>query len=226
MIFSERHVDGAVSVRFCTGSSLYVQPAFGSYAPLLVRRAERHKGITYLNIRPSCHTWPMVEAQGYKRFCNGQFVSIPILCKLQPDAHIQVHEATSNACHDARLQRYEADLLSAHTSYGCISVICALNGNLYPFVFGLRRKFHLPLAHLIYCRDQKDFILLAGPLGRFLGKRGFALVVLDAEGPIPNLFGKYLAIGPKYWKGPAPPRLGDLAYTELAMFGFYNQHRL
>ena len=32
--------------------------------------------------------------------------------------------------------------------------------------------------------------------------------------------GKYFAeYGPKYFKGPAPPRLGDLSYTELVILG-------
>jgi hypothetical protein len=32
--------------------------------------------------------------------------------------------------------------------------------------------------------------------------------------------GKYFdGVAPKYFKGPTRPRLGDLAYTEAAMFG-------
>jgi hypothetical protein len=77
----------------------------------------------------------------------------------------------------------------------------------------------MPLAYLIYCRDQRDFVKLAGSLGRYLGKRGRLLVVLDANGRIHGLPGKYLEIGPRYAKGPETLRLGDLTYTEQAMFG-------
>ncbi len=219
MISSARLIDGVVSVR-CNHSSLYVEPSFRSFAPLLIRRAERRKDVTYLNVTPSPHTWSMVEAQGYKRFSNGMFVAVPTLRYSWPYARTQVREATAEICWDARLQPFEKDLLMAHAKYGCVCVTCEFKGNLHLFVFKIRRKFKVPLAHLIYCRNQKDFIALAGPLGRFLGRRGIAFVILDSDGPVPGLVGRYFSLGPKYWKGPDPPHLGDLAYTELAMFGF------
>jgi hypothetical protein len=43
-------------------------------------------------------------------------------------------------------------------------------------------------------------------------------VILDANGPIPGLYGKYRANMPRYFRGPDRPRLGDLAYTEAALF--------
>jgi hypothetical protein len=218
LIFSARFANGEVNVR-CNGSSLYIEPAFRGFATLLIRRAERHKGITYLNITPSRHIWPMVEAQGYRRFVNGTFVCIPLLCKWRSHAPTQVQEATPRACRDVRLYDFERELLLAHAKYGCVCLICELSGNLYPFVFALRRKFLVPLAHLVYCRDQMDFMLLARPLGKFLGRRRLALVILDSNGPIQGLIGRYFAIYPKYWKGTDAPRLGDLAYTEIPMFG-------
>ena len=60
-------------------SSWYVEPAFRSYAPLLVSQALKLKQITYLNISAVRHTWPIVEAQGYKRYSNGVFVALPAL---------------------------------------------------------------------------------------------------------------------------------------------------
>ena len=76
-----------------------------------------------------------------------------------------------------------------------------------------------PCAQIIYCRDVGDFIRLAGPIGRFLAPRGLPLVIVDANGPIPGLIGTYHRDRPKYFKGLLRPRLGDLAYTEYALFG-------
>jgi hypothetical protein len=46
------------------------------------------------------------------------------------------------------------------------------------------------------------------------------LVIVDANGPIPGLIGLFRRDSmPKYFKGPQPPRLGDLAYTEYALLG-------
>jgi hypothetical protein len=56
-------------------------------------------------------------------------------------------------------------------------------------------------------------------IGRHLVMRGCPLVIIDADGPMLGLSGFYLDGRPKYFKGPDRPRLGDLAYTEAALFG-------
>ena len=44
--------------------------------------------------------------------------------------------------------------------------------------------------------------------------------MLDANGPIPGLVGRFFRDKmPKYFKGQQQPRLGDLAYTEIAVLG-------
>ena len=115
----------------------------------------------------------------------------------------------------------EIELLLAHANYGCASLTCSSGDRRHPFVFVLGRKFGLvPYAYLAYCRDLEDFVRFAGPLGRFLARRGFPVVVLDSNGPVRGLIGRYSANFPKYFKGPDQPRLGDVAYSERAMFGF------
>ena len=78
----------------------------------------------------------------------------------------------------------------------------------------------MPCAQLIYCPDIADFVRFAAPLGRYLAWRGRPLVILDANGPVRGLVGRYFDdTMPRYFKGPVRPRLGDLAYTETAFFG-------
>ena len=112
-------------------------------------------------------------------------------------------------------------LLVEHAGYGCLSVWCEAQGQTYPFVFRPRLlKGFVPCAQLIYCRELGDFVRFARPIGRFLAMRGRPLVIINADGPIPGLAGKYLGEKmPAYFKGPDRPRWGDLAYTEAAMFG-------
>jgi hypothetical protein len=78
----------------------------------------------------------------------------------------------------------------------------------------------IPCAQLIYCRDVSNLVRFAGPVGRALARHGRPLMLIDANGPIPGLFG-WFSRGrmPKYFKGPQRPRLGDLAYTEYAVLG-------
>jgi hypothetical protein len=219
LIFSLICVNGEKRIR-CNVSSWYVAPSYRSYATMLVSHALKHKHVTYFNITPSSHTLPILEAQGYQRYCNGWFVAAPALSLRSNGAAVRA--LAPDTCPDEKLPPAEIELLSTHASYGCMSLICHSAERIYPFVFAPRRgrlKYGLlPFAQLVYCRDQADFVRFAGPLGRFLAWRGFPLVLLDSNGPVHGLVGAYFDNRPKYFKGPDRPRLGDLAYSELAMF--------
>jgi hypothetical protein len=186
---------------------------------MLVSRALKHKHITYFNITPAPHTLPILEAQGYVRYCAGRIVSVPALCSWSHESIVKA--ITPDICPDEDLPSSEIELLLAHANYGCISLTSSSVNGRHPFVFTTRRKFGLvPYAYLAYCRDVQDFVRFAGPLGRFLARRGFPLVLFDSNRPVRGIIGRYSAAFPKYFKGPDQPRLGDLAYSERALFGF------
>jgi hypothetical protein len=222
-IFSTQRADGAgngakASTR-CNVSSWYVEPAFRGYAPFLVSQALKQKGVTYLNITSAPHTRPTVEAQGYLRFSNGVFVALP--CLSRPPAGIDTRVIPAGEKPRAHFEEHERALLEDHAGYGCISLWCETPERAHPFVFRQRRvKGLITCAQLIYCRDIEELVRFARPLGRYLARRWLPLLILDANGPVRGLIGKYIDQAmPKYFKGPAPPRLGDLAYTETALFG-------
>jgi hypothetical protein len=220
-IFSTHRSAGpqAHEMTICNVSSWYVDPAFRGYAPFLVSQALKQKGVTYLNITSAPHTRPIVEAQGYRRYSNGVFAALPLLSR--SPAGFDVRIIAADTVPQALFEGHERDLLQDHAGFGCISLWCEAAGRAYPFVFRKRRvKGLVTCAQLIYCREIEDFVRFARPLGMFLLRRGLALVILDANGPVPGLVGKYFEqTMPKYFKGPEPPRLGDLAYTETALFG-------
>jgi hypothetical protein len=216
MIFSARTVNG-VTTLWGNESSYYVEPLFRFYASLLVRRAHRYKDVTYLDLTASIHTWTTLAAQGYKRIAEGVFFSVPAFCRSLPRCRIR---EVNGAFLDDRLDQSESDLLVAHANYGrCISVICEHDDAVYPFVFAVHRRYGIAFAFLVYSRNQTDFVRFAGALGRFLIKRRIPVVVLDADSRIGDLPGRHSAQGFKYWLGKEAPRRGDLAYTEIAMFG-------
>ena len=199
-------------------SSWYVEPAFRSYAPLLVAQALKLKQVTYLNISAVRHTWPILQAQGYRRYSNGVFVALPALQRSrEPGMRLLAGEAQPDAAHAP----FERDLLTEHAAYGCMSFWCVTPERAFPFVFRPRIvKSAIPCAQLIYCGDVADVVRFAGPIGRHLAVRGRPFVVIDANGPIAGLAGRYFDdTMPKFFRGPVQPRLGDLAYTETAMFG-------
>jgi hypothetical protein len=218
LIFSSIVTDGRTRIR-CSVSSLYVAPAFRCYAAMLRSQALKHKHVTYFNITPGRHILPILEAQGFVRYCDGRFLAAPALSV--QSKRCRVDAVTPDICAEEDLQSSEIDVLLVSARYGCISVTCSSENRRHPFVFlPLRKARALPLAYLSYCRDVNDFVQFAGPLGRFLAVRGFPLVVFDANGPTDGLIGRYLGGVPKYFKGPDKPRLGDLAYSERVLFGF------
>jgi hypothetical protein len=102
------------------------------------------------------------------------------------------------------------------------SLWCATRERAYPFVFMPRVvKAMIPSAQLIYCRDIEDFVRCAKPIGRYLARCGRPFVIVDSNGPLPGIAGKYVeGKSPKYFfKGPDQPTFGDIAFTEAVMFG-------
>jgi len=217
MIYSTLNFDGRPHIR-CNLSSWYVEPAFRAYAAPLASGVLKQKEVTFYNVTPAPETWPVLEAGGYKRYCSGRFLAVPALSAWQPGVRVRI--AAGDIAPDDDLSAFETQLLLDHQSYGCISVTCCLLKRRCPFVFQIRRKAGLVrFAYLIYCRHLDDFVRFAGPLGRFLALRGILLVVVDANGRVAGLVGRYYDGFPKYFRGPDQPRLGDLAYSERALFG-------
>ncbi|MGO9399450.1 MAG: acyl-CoA acyltransferase [Xanthobacteraceae bacterium] len=203
----------------CNLSSWYVDAAFRAYAPLLVSQALRHKDVTYVNVSPAPHTRPIIEAQGFSRYCDGIFIAVPMLSGLLGRPKVAVFEASREP--DVNFDPRDQDILSQHAAHGCVSLWCATAERAYPFVFRPRWvRGIIPCAQLIYCSDVADLVRFAGPIGRLLARRGLLFVIIDANAPIAGLLGCYSRGNmPKYFKGPQRPRLGDLAYTEHAVMG-------
>ena len=200
----------------CNVSSWYVEPEFRSFGSLLITSTTRDKNVTYFNITPAPHTWSTVEAQGFSLYCRGQIYGALALSPAIPRAKIELFSETAGS----GLSPFELDLLRQHASFGCLSIIVRDEARCHPFVFQKHRVKNLvPVYRLIYCRDTKDLQHYAGNIGRFLARRGGLLVRFDANGPVSGIVGWYSEKhGRKYAKGANPPRLGDLAFTEFALF--------
>jgi hypothetical protein len=215
LIFSK--IDDKAYVR-CSVSSWYVRPPFRGYAALLASHAHRHREVVYSNMTPAPHTRPILAAQGYRLYCAGGFVAVPFLNGQSAEARVELAGPWTEPGPD--LTAAEIKRLLDHAGFGCLSVVVDSAEGRLPFVFLPRRRLGIPYAYLAYCRDQVDFVRFAGILGRFLMRRRLPLVIVDADGPIAGLIGKYTRRAPpKYFKGPDPPRHGDWLYSERTMFG-------
>jgi hypothetical protein len=219
LIYSRQTLGGESIVR-CNLSSWCVDKDFRGCALLLHAAAVKRKDVTYVNVSPAPHTRRAIVAVRFKQYSSGQLVFAPILSAAEPETRIVAF--TAGTPEAALLTEDERALLSEHAALGCLSIICIKDGTAYPFVFQRRAAFHrlVPCQQLIYCRSMDEFVLFAGSIGRYLLWRAWPIFLADANGPVPGLVGKYFAeYGPKYFKGPIPPRIGDLSYTELVILG-------
>lgn len=201
-------------------SSWYVEPAYRSLASMLVSYVFRHKDLTLINISPAPHTIPILEAQGYRRYVDGQVVAIPLLSTAGFGARVVTIGADSGD--PGLLPEHEMVLLARHASWGCLSFVCRGKDGYEPFVFAKGRPLRgiLPAAQLVWCREIASVARFSGAIGRHLIRHGLPMVFIDATGPVTALPGVYRGDrAQKFWRGPHKPRLGDLADTELVVFG-------
>ena len=83
-----------------------------------------------MNISPALHTRPIVEAQGFSRYSDGQFVAAPALSMNGPGAAAKVIDVDTRP--DAQFEHSELELLLAHKAHGCLSLWCVTPERAHP----------------------------------------------------------------------------------------------
>ena len=113
-------------------------------------------------------------------------------------------------------------ILQDHQQFGCTSWVGFAGDDAFPFVFRRRRAKWLPLngAQLIYCRDISAVSQFAWGLGVALASRLMVWMLVSENTGLKGVPGFYVANrSPMYSKGEVAMRTGDLAYSEMAIFG-------
>ena len=200
----------------CNLSSWYVESAFAGHAPLLLGAALRDKSVTYINVSPALHTQPIIEAQGFRSFAAGSLATVPILARRRERARVRRFTTADGS------RWAEGGLVAEHAALGCLCLVVEAEDDAHPFVFAAPRRLRgfLPATQLLYCRHISAYVRFAGTLGPALLRHGSALTLVDGTDRVPGVPGRSVNTGQrKYVVGPHPPRPGDLAYTELAIFG-------
>ena len=214
-IYSFRETAGGRQV-YCHHSSWCVDEAYRLMAPLLSIAATKRKDVSYVNISPALHTRRGIEALGFQQYSTGQMIFFPILSRLAKGARIESFVRDSIAAQS--LPPAEWKILSDHQQLGCRAFIGVLDGDASGFLTVRSRilRNRLPCERIIYCRDVETLSTFARSIGTYLARRGAGLCVANANVPIAGLVGRFVADrDPQYFRGPAPPAFGDLAYSEL-----------
>ena len=205
---------------FSNLSGWYVEPAFRSHATQLFKRALANKQTTYLNVSAATHVQPIIEALGFRRYSEGQVLAVLALARNRRNTRARIVGGDSFG--DADLEAGERRLLEVQAGYGCIALCCTTDRQTRPFVFVPRViKGLIPCVQLAYCRQIADLVDVAGTVGRYLLRYGRPFALIDANGPISGIPGRYFPdVAPKYYKGAVAPVIGDLTETEVTIFGF------
>lgn len=219
-IFSRRGAATGANVR-CNLSSWCVDPEYRSHSLTLHMNSVKRPEVTYVNISPAPYTRKTIEAFGFRPFSQGRMIAAPILSA--PQRKVRVVAFAADGPEAALLAQSERQLLAEHAQMGCRALVCVKDGLAYPFVVQRHRIVRNLIScwRLIYCREVGEFVRFANAIGRYLLFRGGPLCAVDAMERVPGLVGWFVPgrIPPKYFKGPVPPGLGDLAYTEVVVLG-------
>lgn len=212
---------------WCNLSSWYVEPAFRPYATLLDRVAMKRRDTTYTNISAAPHTVPAHQARGFRPVGAGQVLAAPALLCPTRGAAIRPARADAGLI---ELPEGEARILRDHAAMGCMALVGRDTDGAEPFVFvrhpvqEIKWRLGFSPVHygqVVYARSPEALRRFAGALGRYLLLRhGLAFIAVDAAGPIPGIGGRFCAgrgLRLKRGSGTVPP--GDLAYSEMALFG-------
>lgn len=215
LIAQEITHDGDPYVR-CNLASWYVEPAYRSHAAMLSLMPLRFKAATLLNISAAPNTWPTIQAQGFRRYLDGQALTLPMLGRGGRGATLRRYQ-TGDAP-----DLPEARLLDDHVANGCLAFLATDAAGTAPLVFlplrARQGRFPFPGVQLIFCRDLADLSRFARPLGRALALQGRPFVLADVEGgKVPGQLVRRESR--RYVRGARSPRPGDLAYTEFTIFG-------
>jgi len=192
-------------------SGWYVRKPYRAHSMLLVSAATKQKQVIYLNASPAPHTRRTLEAADWKQYSFVQSLLLPIFKLLSG----HVSETIPG-------DLPERKLLEDHQRWGCASVVCTTARGRFPFVFrrhwiGPKRR-KIPFMEVLYCRNTGDLDHCSGPLWRYFLKRRLGLGLL-LDGRSRSLLSLYRpGRDDRLYKGPRPPALNDLAYTEKALF--------
>jgi hypothetical protein len=198
-------------------SSWCVHSSYRGIGVFLNAKATSCGARTYVNLSPAEQVVPIIDAFGFKPYTKG-------VCLLDARAALQPSRGFSLTRYDPhthyRLAPASKIIAERHHQYGC--VVLVLEGGPSPAELLVYRvkwiKHVLPCAQMLF-GSPKRILGAVGPLMRHLLRRGIPSALMDIEEPI-NIFGAHNYIGRnlRYFKG-ISPAIGDLLYTEFAVFG-------
>lgn len=196
----------------CNLSSWYVREGQRQHSIFLLRGAMRNRSVTYTDISPAQAIVPMIGKLGFRPYTAGALL-------LTPARMLQTGQDSVRALDETALAGLEAGergRILRHIGCGCAGLMV---GDM-PALYRVKRlKGIIPSARFV-CGAPARLVASAGPLLRFLARRGIVLAMLDVpQGGRPAVGRYFPRRDLRYAAGGDPPEAGDLLDTELSLFG-------
>jgi hypothetical protein len=216
LLFTITSARGAHDVRTHL-SSWYVREAYRHFALLLFRHALELQNTTFINPSPAAHILRILKTFGFEPYTGGMVMldlRMAMRRRSSPGAVQRVGPGDL-----AGLSDPEGRIAEDHLRMGC--EVLRLETDVRTGLLIHRRKWirrSLPCSQVILV--DPDLVLeLAGPVMRALAGRGSLLALCDVDQNRKPAGGRVFRRGIRYFKGAEAPPVGDLSYSELAIFG-------
>ena len=214
-INSDRGGHGPRTTHF---SSWYVREPYRQFALLLLRSGMDLKDTIFVNPSPSDFILPILKRFGYEPYTAGMVMLDPRTAARRGPRGGTVRRLGSRDL--AGLSDAEGLVAEDHLRMGC--EVLRLETDARAGLLIHRRKWirrAVPCSQVILA-DPGLVLELAGPVMRAVARRGSLVALCDVGGDRREpAIGRVFTHQIRYFKGPQAPAVGDLAYSELAVFG-------
>ena len=198
-------------------SSWYVREGYRQFALLLFREALELENTTFVNPSPADHILAILKRFGFEPYTGGMVML---------DLRTAMRRRSSRGAVQrlgigdlAGLSEPERRLAEDHLRMGCDVLRLETEGRAGLLIH--RRKWikrAMPSSQVIFA-DPDLLLELAGPVMRALASHGSLLALCDVDQVRAPASGRVVQRGVRYFKGAEAPAVGDLSYSELAIFG-------
>ena len=213
LAISSRHGDESDEMIITNLGSWCVAPSHrGRAAWKLCLHSTSEDSVTHTSLSSLPHVFSMIRRVGFKDWTAGQIAGIGRCTAPDFSGIISVEDASLE-----EISPRELAVLRDHQEFGCIAFCVRIKDRLAPMIFLPRKvKRIIPCAQLIYCKHLPDFLANSRAINLHLARRGYPLMIFDANGPAKEVLGQYYpGKAPKFFKGAKPRCDVDHTYSEL-----------
>jgi hypothetical protein len=198
-------------------SSWYVREGYRHFALLVFRHALELQNTTFINPSPTDDVVRVLNAFGFEPYTAGVVMLDLRMAMRRRSSRGAVQRLDFGDL--AELSEPEGQIAEDHLRMGCD--VLRLETDVRAGLLIHRRKWirrSLPSSQVIL-GDPDLIIELARPMMRELASRGSLLALCDVDQSGKPALGRVFRRGIRYFKGAEAPPVGDLSYSELAVFG-------